>query len=358
MGVGDDDAFGVAQATRVPPADEAEQQRQVGFRRRRAEVLVDACGAGEELGEARRPQSDRDRQAHGRPQRVAAPDPVPHRQHVRSGDAERGGRRDVARHADEMASGVGAGGQSGLQPRARCRCVGERLLRRERLGYHDDQRGRGVETPERTGEMLRVDVGHEAHARRARAGLGNRAQRVADEARPEVRAADADVHDVADREPGGAEATPFAQRVGQGEHAGLCRPDRGNHVLAVDQDRGVVLLAQRHVQRRPALRLVDALPGEERGDPRRQPCAVGLAHERGDHVGGQPLLREVDQPAVPAEGQAGEPIGIGGEQGVEWGRAQRVAQRVKRRMLVPEGSHGGRVLRRRAAGARPGCAAA
>ena len=50
---------------------------QVALERRRAEVRVDARGAGEKLGEAFPAELERDRQARRRPQRIAAADPVP-----------------------------------------------------------------------------------------------------------------------------------------------------------------------------------------------------------------------------------------------------------------------------------------
>src|SRR2546425_5958446 len=45
-------------------------------------------GAGEELAEPLGADRDHQRQTDGRPERVAAPDPVPERKHVRGVDAE------------------------------------------------------------------------------------------------------------------------------------------------------------------------------------------------------------------------------------------------------------------------------
>ena len=103
------------------------------------------------------------------------------------------------------------------------------------------------------------------------AGAPARAQRVADQARPEVGAADADVHDVADRRAGGAEAR--GRRGASSASAAmraLRRADRRASRRCRRPRPACRLLAQRRVQRRPALGQVDLLAGEQRGDPRRQ----------------------------------------------------------------------------------------
>ena len=211
----------------------------------------------------------------------------------------RGG--DVARHADEVRADGGTGRQRRGEPVARRRGVGERLLRREGLGHDDEQRGLRVESVQRPGRG--------APGRRWRRSARPEDCRRRPAARP------------ARRRPGAARgrsrrcrcarrrgsARPVAPRrrpsrsvVASAAMRACAARTAGITSLPVDLDRRVVLLAQRHVQRRPALALVDLLAGEQRRDPRRQPGGVGLAQQRGDDLFRQPLLRQVDEPAVPA----------------------------------------------------------
>jgi hypothetical protein len=65
-------------------------------------MLVHAVGACEQFLEVADADRHGDRQADGRPQRIAAADPVPHRQDVLLADAERHRRLGVARYRHEM----------------------------------------------------------------------------------------------------------------------------------------------------------------------------------------------------------------------------------------------------------------
>jgi hypothetical protein len=64
-------------------------------------------------------------------------------------------------------------------------------------------------------------------------------------------------------------------------HSRLRSADLGNDVAAVDEERRVVSLPQRRVQRRPALGLVDLFAGEERCDPPGKPMAAACATSKG-----------------------------------------------------------------------------
>ncbi len=116
--------------------------------------------------------------------------------------------------------------------------------------------------------MLRIDVRHE---RDRQAGIGEiareRRERIADEPRPEIGAADADVDDVRERFAARAAAPSRPHVVDERAHSVLRGANERDHVGAVDDERGVVLLAQRRVQCRAALGQVDLLAGEKSGDP-------------------------------------------------------------------------------------------
>jgi hypothetical protein len=72
-----DAAAGEAVEVAVPDVEQAQARRQVALQRRGAEVLVHRMRAGQQLAKALRADGDGDRQADGRPQRIAAARPSP-----------------------------------------------------------------------------------------------------------------------------------------------------------------------------------------------------------------------------------------------------------------------------------------
>src|SRR5687767_7363322 len=93
-------------------------------------------------------------------------------------------RRDRA----QVQSGFPA--QAALEPGARGAGVGERFLRAEGLRRDDDERSGGLQARQSFGYRGAVYVGDEVRAQpAARAGL----ERLAHEARPEVRSPDAEI---------------------------------------------------------------------------------------------------------------------------------------------------------------------
>ena len=71
-------------------------------KRRRAEMIVDRMRAGEELAEILRADGDHQRQADGRPDRVAAADPIPEAEDAVAVDAEGGDLVERRRDGAEM----------------------------------------------------------------------------------------------------------------------------------------------------------------------------------------------------------------------------------------------------------------
>jgi hypothetical protein len=90
----------------------------------------------------------------------------------------------------------------------------------------------------------------------------------------------------------------------------LRRADVGNDVAAVDDERSLAHLAKRGVESRAAFRLVDLLSGKECRDPAREACRVCVRDEQAEGVFAKPLLRKIEQPAIPLERQPLEPLGI------------------------------------------------
>ena len=158
---------------------------------------------GQPLSSSAKPlgaERQHDRQADGGPQRVAAADPVPEAEHVLDVDAERSTAPvGVRGDSDEMTPDCLASPRSAASSSTRARPgVGHRLQGGEGLRGDDESVSAG-RARERLGECGAIDVGDEAGARpvarRARAPRGHD--------RAEVRAADPDVDDVADRPAGG-----------------------------------------------------------------------------------------------------------------------------------------------------------
>src|SRR5258706_5271311 len=93
---------GMSQKIDVPYPDQRRQYRQVAFQRRIAEMLIHLVGAGEEFLESLETDREGDRQANGRPQRVAPPHPIPESEHALGDDAKGGGGLEVSRNGGEM----------------------------------------------------------------------------------------------------------------------------------------------------------------------------------------------------------------------------------------------------------------
>ncbi len=183
--------------------------------------------------------------------------------------------------------------EPGQRPFARRVRVGHRLERREGLRRHDEQRLGGIEVLHGLGEVGAVDVRDEAERQVAVAVV---LQRLVRHHRPEVRAADADVDDVADplarvaRPRAAADARPRSPAI-RSSTSWTC----GHDVLAVDDDRRVTRRAQRDVQHRAVLGDVDPVAAEHRVDARRAARTPRRAATQQPHrLVGDAVLRVVE----------------------------------------------------------------
>ena len=100
-------------------------------------------------------------------------------------------------------------------------------------------------------------------------------QRLVGHDRTEVRAADADVDDVADALAGVALPVAAAHSVGEVGHLVEHRVNLGHDVLAVDYDRRAARRAQRDVQHGAVFGDVDLVAAEHRVDALAQPALLG-----------------------------------------------------------------------------------
>jgi len=243
---------GSAEEVVVPHADEGENHRQVLVGRSGLEVLIHLVGTLMELHVVLEADAERDGEADGRPQGVAAADPVPEFEHVGSVDTESGNGFGVGGQSHEMLGDGLLVTVEGLEHGSLGRFgVGHGLKRRERLGSDDEERLLDVHLLEGLGHVGAVDVGDEIDFRRGLAGnrlVGIRLQSFGDHHRTEVGTADTDVHHVLDGLAGVALPLAAADEVGKVFHVLENRTDFGHHVLAVDADRIVALVAQSGVE--------------------------------------------------------------------------------------------------------------
>ena len=271
----DGDRLG-AEEVGVPDGQEPQEDRQVALERGRPEVLVHRVEAGEHRAEL--PGADRDhrREADGRVHRVATADPVPELEHVRGVDAELVHLLGVRRDGDEVLGDRRLVPQGAQAPGARRAGVGHRLEGREGLRRDDEQRLRRVEVAGGLGEVGAVDVGDEPEGQ---APVAVEPEGLVGHHRAEVRAADADVDDVADALAGMTRPRAPSHPVGELGHPVEHGVNGRHHVLAVDEDRLPLRGAKSHVQDGALLGDVDLLPPEHGVDAGPQARLLGQLKE-------------------------------------------------------------------------------
>ena len=120
------------------------------------------------------------------------------------------------------------------RPRASGAGVGHRLERREGLRGDDEQRLGRIEIADGFGEVGAVDIRYEAERHGALAVV---LERLVGHHGPEIRAADADVDDVADALAGVSFPVAAADAVREVAHPVEHRVDLRHHVLAIHDDR-------------------------------------------------------------------------------------------------------------------------
>jgi hypothetical protein len=155
-------------------------------------VLVQRARAGQQLGEALAADGDGNRQADGRPERKAPTHAFVEAQ--AAARAEGGCRGRVGADGNEAARHLAPALRH--EPVARRLCVAQGLGRAEGLGGDDEQGARGLQRRQHGGQLVAVHVGDEVQARPVHVAAG--AQRLHHHARPQIGAADADVHHVGD----------------------------------------------------------------------------------------------------------------------------------------------------------------
>ena len=153
----------------------------------------------------------------------------------------------------------------------------------------------GSRSSDGLGEVRAVDVGDEAERQVAVAVVP---QRLVGHHRPEVRAADADVDDVADPLAG---VTASSRRCGPGwRRRPSCRAPRARRARRSCHRRRSTASsrrAQRHVQHGAVFRNVDLLAAEHRVDLRAQARCLGESQQQPQRLVGDAVLRIVEEDA-------------------------------------------------------------
>jgi hypothetical protein len=273
-------------------------------------VLVHLVTAFEDQLELIHAERQRDRQPDRRPHRIAPTDPIPHREAVLRRDQERVHCLGVGRDCGEVPRRC-ALAQAVDDPMTRELRVGERLQRREGLRAHDEQRARGIGLLEHVAELHAVDVRHAVQAQVAVAKLCECLGRHHD---AEVRAADADVHDIRERLAGRAVNAPALHAFDEVAHFGEARAHFGHHVLTLDEDRAVRAVAQGDVQDGTILGGVDLLAGEHRRDPLVEAARLRELDQQAQRLRIEELAGEIEQQVQFGARELLETLRIGREQ--------------------------------------------
>jgi len=305
----------------VPDPEQPEHDRDVPPQLFRAEVLVDLEGPLPKLVEPVHAEHDRGGEPDRRPAREPTADPIPEAEHVLRFDAEGPDRAGVGGNGYEVAP-HGLLPEVRDEPGARGAGVRQRLLRGEGLRDDHEERRLRAQLAQRAGEVGSVDVGHEVCPE---AVVPVRAQGLRDEARTQVGAADAEVHDVGDRLAGVAPPGAGADPLGEGAHLLQHRLDLRHDVLSVYFEGAAGGAAQGHVQHSPVLGSVDAFSAEHPVDPLRQAGFLRQAGEQVERLGRDPILREVDEQVVERQMEPVEPAGVRLEQVAEVGGGELVS---------------------------------
>jgi hypothetical protein len=247
----------------VPDAKQRHNHRHVAGEGCGAEVLIHGVEAGQHRAEMLWPDGEHRRQPDRRIHRVAPADPIPETEHVGCVDAKLRNFRGVGRDGDKMVGDRCLVAERVQQPAPRRVCVGHCLLRGEGFGGDDEECPRWIEVAHRLGKIGAVNVGDEAEAHITCTVV---AQRFIGHHRPQVRAADADVDDVADALT--SEALPRAAAHAFGERAHLI--EHGVHlrhdILTIDNDMRVARGAQGDMQHGAIFGHVDLVAAKHRVD--------------------------------------------------------------------------------------------
>ncbi len=188
--------------------------------------------------------------------------------------------------------------------------VGHRLLGREGLRGDDEKGPGGVEAAGLLDEVGGIDVGDEADLRT----VAVRTKGLADHRRAEIGTADSDVDHIGNGLAG--EPGPLASSHGLRKPPHLLENvvDLRHHVEAIDHDRCVAPVAQRHVEHGTVLGPVDPLTGEHRRSSFPHTTRPRQIAQQADGLVGNAVFRIVEYQIVEFHRESVGPAGIAGKE--------------------------------------------
>ena len=257
----------------VPQANQRQQYRQVVRQLCFGEVTIHRMRAGQQLLEIIKTNRQRNRQTDRRPQGITATDPIPELEHVGGIDTECRDRAGVGRQRSKVLGHMRLPGGALQEPLTGAQGVGHGLLRGEGLGGHQEQRGLGIQTLQRFGDMSAIHVRNKVHVQ----VIFVRLKCLGHHVRTQVRTTDTDIHHIGDRFAGVTGPLPADHFVAKRFHLSQYRINLRHHVLTIDHNWRVATVTQRHVQHRPIFGAVNFVPTEHGGNRLWQ---LGLVRQR------------------------------------------------------------------------------
>ncbi len=192
-------------------------------------MRVHGVGAGQEIVEMGCAHGTHQRQADGRPHRIAPAHPVEHGKHIFRGNAEFGGGGHLARHGHKMAADIGFSKALLQKPSAGGAGVEQGFGGGKRFAGHDKHGAGGVELLQRLRQIGAVNIGHKMNVHALAVGLECQGSHL----RPQVGAADADVDHIGDGVATRAQVAAVVDGFGKRQCARAFAPDIGHHIVAV-----------------------------------------------------------------------------------------------------------------------------
>ena len=251
----------------VPHADKGENHREILFHRSILEMFVHFISALVQFHVIVKANTERDRKTDSRPKRVATADPIPEFKHVGGVNAKCGNRFGIGGKSHKMFCNglfitVKRFENSGL-----CRFrIRHRFQSRKRFRSHDKERFFNVHFLEGFGHVSAVDIGNKIDFGRIFAVSGFvciRLQRFGDHHRTEIGTADADVHHITDFLARKSKPLARTNQMRERFHVFENSANFWHHVLAIDANRIISLIAESGMQDGAFFRRVDFFSREK-----------------------------------------------------------------------------------------------
>ena len=207
------------------------EHRHVFRQRRGPEMHIHRVHALQEPHEILRANHRHERQANGGIHRIAATNPLPETKHVLGINTKGGYFLRISGHGHEMLSHSLFRPQLLYQPPLSGMRISQRFLRGKSLRRYHKKRGLGITLIQHRNDVGRVHIGHKLGTD---TGGGIGAQRPSCHGRPQIRAANTNIHHGLNRVPGIPQPSPRPQRSGEIPHAAQYLMHVGCYILTIN----------------------------------------------------------------------------------------------------------------------------